>query len=56
MANRFDRSPNFDWKLLPVTVSVRFEPTIFIATTRPPQRPVPVRLVTRSCLTDPAEG
>src|SRR5829696_3346643 len=56
MVKSVDRSPNARWNELPDTRRVPALPMIFIASTRPPQRPSPSRAVTWSCRTVPTDG
>ncbi len=46
--NQSDRSPNWLWNCVPVTVTVAKVPTTSIERTRPPSAPRPLRAVTRT--------
>ena len=54
--NHWERSPNRDRKVVPVSVTLAFVPSRTIFSTRPYQSPCPSRCVTSTRLRVPSEG
>ena len=54
--NQLERRPKTERKVSPDSVAVPFPPTSFSCTTRPPQSPWPLRLVTFTRFSAPIEG